>query len=121
MDTFFSLVKLIGFLILILYLINLSLKYLNRYTSQQNAQLRILQKVAVSKSSSIGIVQILDRCYVMSFSEQQNQILKELTTEEAAQLLAQLSDPATPQAALNFSEWVGKAKSQLEKKRGKQK
>lgn len=44
METFLSLVKMIGFLLLILYLINISLKYLNRYTNQHNHQLRILQK-----------------------------------------------------------------------------
>ena len=105
METFLSLVKMIGFLLLILYLINISLKYLNRYTNQHNHQLRILQKIAVSKSSSIGIVQIMDKCFVMSFSAQQNQII------ESTQV----------QAGKDFSEWLNKAKAEIAGKRGKQK
>lgn len=121
METFFSLIKMIAFLLIILYLINVSLKYLNRYTNQQNNQLRILQKVAVSKSSSIGIIQILDKYYVMSFSEQQNQILKELSDEEAAILMSRTGETSESLRVTDFSEWVKKAKSQLEMKRGKQK
>jgi flagellar protein FliO/FliZ len=121
METFLSLVKMIAVLLIILYLINVSLKYLNRYTNQQNSQLRILQKVAVSKSSSIGIIQILDKYYVMSFSEQQNQILKELSKEEVAQLRLKTGEISEPLGVKDFSEWVKKAKNQLETKRGKQK
>jgi flagellar protein FliO/FliZ len=121
MDTFFSLIKMIAFLLIILYLINVSLKYLNRYTNQQNNQLRILQKIAVSKTSSIGIVQILDKYYVMSFSEQQNQILKELSEEEATVLMTKKGEVSELQRVPDFSEWVKKAKNQLEMKRGKQK
>lgn len=121
METFLSLVKMIGFLLLILYLINISLKYLNRYTNQHNHQLRILQKIAVSKSSSIGIVQIMDKCYVMSFSEQQNQIIKELTPEEMAAFLQQSLENTQVQAGKDFSEWLNKAKAEIAGKRGKQK
>ncbi|MBN2903116.1 MAG: flagellar biosynthetic protein FliO [Enterococcus sp.] len=121
METFLSLVKMIGFLLLILYLINISLKYLNRYTNQHNHQLRILQKIAVSKSSSIGIVQIMDKCYVMSFSEQQNQIIKELTPEETAAFLQQSLESTQVQAGKDFSEWLNKAKAEIARKRGKQK
>ena len=101
METFLSLVKMIGFLLLILYLINISLKYLNRYTNQHNHQLRILQKIAVSKSSSIGI--------------------KELTPEETAAFLQQSLESTQVQAGKDFSEWLNKAKAEIAGKRGKQK
>lgn len=41
----------------------------------------------MSKTSSIGIVQVIDTYYVMSFSENHNEILKELNDYEVAQLL----------------------------------
>ncbi|KRL05504.1 flagellar biosynthetic protein FliO [Liquorilactobacillus oeni] len=93
MNIYFSVFKTIIFLIVIIYLINISLKVLNRYSNQRNASFRILQKIAVSKTSSLGIVQIINKYYVMSFSEQQNQIIKELSEEEAAVFLDSLEKP----------------------------
>lgn len=120
MESFFSIVKMFAFLLVILYLITISLKYLNRYTNQQNDAFRILKKISVNKSSSIGIVQIMDKCYVMSFSEQQNQILKELTAAETEKLLKQLPQEIKELPNLDFSELLNKAKQQMQQ-RGKNK
>lgn len=73
-------------------MINICLKTLGKYTNQSKKNFRIIQKIAVSKTSSIGIVQVIDTYYVMSFSENHNEILKELNDYEVAQLLDSLEN-----------------------------
>lgn len=74
-------------------MINICLKLLGKYANQSKKNFRIIQKIAVSKTSSIGIVQIIDTYYVMSFSENRNEILKELSDNEVAQLLDSMENP----------------------------
>jgi flagellar protein FliO/FliZ len=94
---FLTVIKMIVGLIIVIYLINIFLKYLNRYSLKTNKAFRILQKIPVSKSSSIGVIQILDHVYVMSFSESQNQILFELSPQEAKKFLAVLKQQTFPE------------------------
>ena len=83
--------------------------------------MRILQKIAVSKSSSIGIVQIMDKCYVMSFSEQQKSDHQRVDARRNGRFLQQsLEKPAGCKLAKIFSEWLNKAKAEIAGKRGKQ-
>ncbi|WP_311406622.1 flagellar biosynthetic protein FliO [Liquorilactobacillus uvarum] len=121
MDIFFSLIKISVFLLIIIYLINVSLKYLNKYTNQTNSTFRILRKIAVSKTSSIGIVQIIDKYYVMSFSEQKNEILKELTEEEAGKFLASIEQVSRSKNAPEFSDILRKVTKKLSNKKGSSK
>ncbi|KRL42078.1 hypothetical protein FD45_GL000311 [Liquorilactobacillus nagelii DSM 13675] len=105
-----------------MYLINIFLKYLNHYSLQTNKSFRILQKIPVSKSSSIGIVQVVDRVYVMSFSEQQNQILFEIPTDEAKKLLAEIQQTTTTdpkKLQQSFVSVLAQAKRNLENKKRK--
>ncbi|KRM88638.1 hypothetical protein [Liquorilactobacillus vini] len=110
-------IKMIIGLVIVIYLINIFLKFLNHYSLTTNKAFRILQKIPVSKSSSIGIVQILDHVYVMSFSESQNEILFELSTQETQQLLKlidqqNLSD--TKQVKQTFQELIRKFQGNLQ-------
>nr|WP_272845864.1 flagellar biosynthetic protein FliO [Liquorilactobacillus mali] len=73
-------------------MINICLKFLGKYTNQSRKNFRVVQKIVVSKTSSIGIVQIIDTYYVMSFSENRNEILKELSDYEATRLLNSLEN-----------------------------
>ncbi|MFT9371984.1 flagellar biosynthetic protein FliO [Liquorilactobacillus hordei] len=93
MDIYIAVFKTIIFLIIIIFMINICLKYLGKYTNQSKRNFRIIQKIAVSKTSAIGIVQIIDTYYVMSFSENRNEILKELNDYEVTQLLDSLENP----------------------------
>lgn len=89
---------------------------------QTNKTFRILQKIPVSKSSSIGIVQIVDRVYVMSFSEQQNQILFEMPADEAKKLLAELQQTTTAdpkKMQQSFATVLKRVKRNLENKKRK--
>jgi flagellar protein FliO/FliZ len=122
MEMLFTVVKLIIGLLIVVYLINIFLKFLNHYSLQTNKTFRILQKIPVSKSSSIGIVQIVDRVYVMSFSEQQNQILFEMPADEAKKLLAELQQttPADPKKMQqSFATVLVRVKRNLENKKRK--
>ncbi|MFT9450925.1 flagellar biosynthetic protein FliO [Liquorilactobacillus ghanensis] len=122
MDMLFTVVKLIIGLLIVVYLINIFLKFLNHYSLQTNKSFRILQKIPVSKSSSIGVVQVVDRVYVMSFSEQQNQILFELPAEEAQKLLTEVqrSTAAEPKKMQqNFAVILERVKQSLDNKKRK--
>ncbi|KRL02104.1 flagellar biosynthetic protein FliO [Liquorilactobacillus capillatus] len=121
MEVFFSLIKVSVFLLIIIYLINISLKYLNKYTNQTNNTFQILRKIAVSKTSSIGVVQIVDKYYVMSFAEQQNQILKELTADEAAKFVASLNQKKQSKEQPEFTEILKKVTKKLANKKGSRK
>lgn len=116
-DTIIALVKMIAILAVVIYLINLSLKYLSRYTNQQSTQLEIIQRLTVTKSSAIAIVKILDRYYVMSLAEQENQILRELTTEEVIRLTQENQTMNHEQLGNQFAERLKENVQQLMQKR----
>lgn len=103
MSTVLSIIKMIFFLGIILYLISLAMKFLNRYTTQQHSDFQLVKKISTTKNSAIGIVKIIDTFYVMSFSEQQNTILRELTPTEAEHL------------ELNMATYTAQKNEELEK------
>ena len=105
------------FLIVIIYAINWTLKYLNRYTNQSSEAIEVIQRLSVSKSSSLAIVKILDQHYIMSLSESQNQIIKVLTTEEVAAYQETLNPTVEPFVPEAFSSLVKKSMDQLTKKK----
>ncbi|MHC5269551.1 flagellar biosynthetic protein FliO [Enterococcus sp. LJL98] len=117
MELFFSVLKMIVFLLVIIYAINWSLKYLNRYTNQSADAIQVIQRLGVNKSSSIAIVKILDQYYIMSLSEHQNQIIKILSPEEVLQYQATLAPQTEPFVPSAFSELVKSKVEQLTKKK----
>lgn len=112
MDGILALFKMIAGLAAVLLLIVLTLKYLNRFTSQANENFRVVKKIAVTKSSSLAIVLIVDKYYVMSFSEQENKIIKELSKEEAEKLIREnrQNEERQLEMAENFKKIFEKAK-----------
>lgn len=121
MELFFSVIKMIVFLIVIIYTINWSLKYLNRYTSQTSDTIQVIQRLGVSKTSSIAIVKILEQYYVMSLSEHQNQIIRILTPEEVLQYQTTLTPEVEPFVPSAFLDLVKSKVEQLTKKKEDQK
>ena len=121
MELFFSVNKMIVFLIVIIYTINWSLKYLNRYTSQTSDTIQVIQRLGVSKTSSIAIVKILEQYYVMSLSEHQNQIIRILTPVEVLQYQTTLTPEVEPFVPSAFSDLVKSKVEQLTKKKEDQK
>lgn len=87
-------------LIIIIWLANVLLKQLNKYTQSQSKSIQIIERFSISKNSSLAIVKIVETYYLMSFNESSNEILKEFSEEEVDEVLAIIKD----QTALNPSE-----------------
>ena len=112
MDGILALVRVIAGLAVVLLLLVLTLKYLNRFTNRANENFRVVRKIAVTKSSSLAIVLIIDKYYVMSFSEQENKIIRELSSEEAEKLIQEnrQNEERQLEMAENFRKIFEKAK-----------
>ena len=82
MDSFFSLIQTLIVLVMVIFLANWVLKYLNKYMTGKNKLVKVIERIAVNKNSYISIVEICGKYYLMSFSESGNEILKELNEEE---------------------------------------
>lgn len=119
MDLIFPIIKMVVFLIVILYLVVQALKFLNKQMNPENSILQVIQRISVSKSSSIAIVKMFDRYYVMSISENQNQIIKELTLDEIQSLKAFRKEQALKQSQLpkEFRKLLNKEINSLQKRK----
>lgn len=119
MDLIFPIIKMVVFLIVILYLVVQALKFLNKQMNPENSILQVIQRISVSKSSSIAIVKMFDRYYVMSISENQNQIIKELTLDEIQALKAFQKEQALKQSQLpkEFRKLLNKEINSLQKRK----
>ncbi|SFP96839.1 flagellar protein FliO/FliZ [Desemzia incerta] len=75
-------------LIVIIFLANKLLGYMNTIMNKQTKAIRIIERMPVNKNSSICIVEILGSYYLMSFTEGRNEILKEFTEDESQAIIA---------------------------------
>lgn len=69
-------------LFLIIILANFLLKRLDRMNQVRSKAIKIIERVPVSKSSSLCIVQIGTQYMLMSFSESGNEVIKEFSQKE---------------------------------------
>lgn len=121
MDLVVPIIKMVIFLLIILYFISQSLKFLNKQINPENEILQVVQRISVSKTSSIAIVKMFEKYYVMSISEQQNQIIKELSAEEVLQLKQhQQLLKQQQKTPADFSKILKKEVQQLLEKKGSQ-
>ena len=102
---------------MVIFLINVLMRYLNKYTTQNNDSLRLVLRVALSKNLSLGIVEILGFYYVVSMSEQKLEIIRQLEATEIEQLEANLAQKqaANEQQVEKFKEIFTKAKLTVRK------
>ena len=82
-----SFFKMIFVLILVILIANVTLKFLNSKINSKGRMIKIIEKISVDAHSSIGIVQIMGDYYLMSFSEKENLILKDLSKEDVDKYL----------------------------------
>lgn len=117
MEMALAVVRLIIGLAVVIFLINVLMRYLNKYTTQNNDNLRLVLRVALSKNLSLGIVEILGSYYVVSMSEQKLEIIRQLDAEEIEQLEANLAQKqaANEQQVEKFKEIFTKAKLTVRK------
>jgi flagellar protein FliO/FliZ len=92
-------VKSIFALVVIIFIANYSLKYLNTFMTKKGKAIRIIERTAINKNSSICIVEIAGTYYVMSFTETHNEILRELSdSEKEAIIQTQEVDESNPKS-----------------------
>lgn len=117
MEMALAVVRLIIGLAVVIFLINVLMRYLNKYTTPNNDSLRLVLRVALSKNLSLGIVEILGSYYVVSMSEQKLEIIRQLDAEEIEQLEANLAQKqaANEQQVEKFKEIFTKAKLTVRK------
>ena len=75
-------------LIVIIFLANKLLGYMNTIMNKQTKAIRIIERMPVNKNSSMCIVEMLGSYYLMSFTEGRNEILKEFSEDESDAIIA---------------------------------
>ncbi|MER2041964.1 flagellar biosynthetic protein FliO [Desemzia incerta] len=75
-------------LIVIIFLANKLLGYMNTMMNKQTKAICIIERMPVNKNSSMCIVEMLGSYYLMSFTEGRNEILKEFTEDESQAIIA---------------------------------
>ncbi|OJF90885.1 flagellar biosynthetic protein FliO [Alkalibacterium sp. 20] len=63
-------------------LANFSLKKLNKYSHSTSEVIKVIERVPVSKSSSLSIVQVESEYLLMSISETKSEVIKTFTQKE---------------------------------------
>ncbi|MDE1548272.1 flagellar biosynthetic protein FliO [Jeotgalibaca caeni] len=74
--------KSVAALVVIILLANVLIKQLNQLSRRGSKHLRIVEKLPLSRTSSLYVVEVMGTYYLMSGTEQHNEILKELSQEE---------------------------------------
>lgn len=115
MELTLSLIKMVVGLAIVIVLINLFLKYLQKIVAPQDEKLRIIKKITVSKTSALGIVQVLDRYYLMSLAEQGSSVITELSENEVDQLVNQQQETAKNEFAALLKEKALELKDKVKK------
>lgn len=91
MESIYYILRSIGALILVIWLANLALKYLNNLSNNKMKSIQIVERTSVSKTSSLAIVKIVKDYYLMSFTEQSTETLRKFSEEESKEIEAKLA------------------------------
>lgn len=75
MEGIFTVLQTFVVLIMVIMLAHISLKLLNKYMVKQNKIVKIWEKTSVNNNSSIGVVEVTGKYYLMSFAPNENKIL----------------------------------------------
>ena len=77
-----DILQMIASLVVIVFLANFLLKKLNKFQQPSSQVIKIIERVQVSKTSSLCIVQVESDYMLMSISDTSNEVIKTFTTEE---------------------------------------
>jgi flagellar protein FliO/FliZ len=88
MESLMYILRSIVALVIVIWLANVALKYLNKYSNHKTRSIQIIERISVSKTSSLAIVKIVDDYYLMSFSENTSETLQKFSQEEAEEIEA---------------------------------
>lgn len=89
MSSIFLLFKSIVFLFAVIVLIRITLNYMNKFNQKQSKNIEVIEKLTVGKESSISIIVVCQKYYLMSMTSEHNEMIKELTDEEVTQIKIQ--------------------------------
>lgn len=92
LSSFLSILQTIVVLVIVIFLANISLKYANKYMQKNNKIIKIVERISVNNNSSLSIVDICGKYYLMSFTGNDNKILKELDKEEIESFLSEMEN-----------------------------
>lgn len=107
MESIIYILKTIIALIVVIWLANIALKYINKLSNNQNKSIQVVERISVSKGSSLAIVKIVNEYYLMSFSENTSETLQKFSPEEALEIEARLEQQQSPQPSelLESFDW----------------
>lgn len=86
MESFIYIVRSILALIVVVWVANIALRYLNSLSIHDKKSIQIIERISVSKASSLAIVKIVNDYYLMSFSESATETLQKFTPEEVKEI-----------------------------------
>lgn len=88
-------------LIIIIFAANHLLHYLNGYMKKKNKAITVIERLAVSKHSSICIVEICGTVYLMSVTDKQTEIIKEFSESERKEIISISAEKEKEQFLMN--------------------
>lgn len=103
-SSFLTIIQTIIILILVIGIANISLRFVNKNMTKHNRLIKIIEKVALSNNSSIGVAEICGDYYLMSFTGTDNKILKELDREEMEDIIKNMEENKKYNPNGNFLE-----------------
>lgn len=106
-------IKSMAALMIIIVAANYLIKQLNKLAANRSKNIRIIERMPLSKTSSLYIIEVMDRYYLMSGTEQHNEILKELDGAEISHYLEETEETQP------LSEWLTVLTEKIEKRKQK--
>lgn len=88
MSTFLMILKTIFVLVAVIFLANFLLKLLNNEMKKNNKIIRVIERVQLNTSSSLSIVEVCGEYFLMSTTDKENSILRELDKEEIEKIIS---------------------------------
>ena len=109
MESLLYILRTLVALVIVIWLANVAIKYLNNYSKNDMRNIQIVERISVSKASSLAIVKIVNEYYLMSFSEDKNEIVQKFSKEEVFEIeerleLKEANSPTEKMKTIDFNE-----------------
>lgn len=115
-----SVIQMLFALAFIIVLANVILKKLSGMQQAQSKAIKILERVPVSKSSALCIVEIANNYYLMSVSDKGTEMIRELSEEERIEIDQRLTQKKEAiKQSLDISQYSNWAKKKYTKAKEK--
>lgn len=92
LESILTVMRSIGALLLVIYLINILIRYLSKFTSGQNRLVRIIEKVPLDANLSIVIIEVMGDFFLVSSSKESTTILRELDSDEVEEQIEKIEE-----------------------------